>query len=831
LPPAVASPVAEASGAPRVLEGRCPPYGEGITYWPLAEMLRELCGISVLDAHDHARELLARCVAAVLVRAGRLDDPELIAAYLGYTIGIESPERRQALLPADAQQSHDGLLRAWRVFIGALASTRPLVLVIDDIHWADDALLDLLDVVLNRSSGAPLLLVCQARPELYERRPTWGGEQDLLIALEPLSDHQSAHLMAALLPSERIPARLRQGILAKAGGNPFYLEEIIRMLADRGILTHVAATSPPDESHAAPSSSASRWRVATRWQGSVEASDPVIPDTVQGVVAARLDLLPPDERVVLQHAAVVGRYFWASVLQALAPEDTRELVESRLGRLVQKDLIQESDQGAELTSSGEQVYTFKHVLTREVTYAAIPRARRAYEHAVLAHWLEEQAEGRDDALIDLIAVHYQQYYLQAELVLPHDTARRGLVRERVIHYLLLAGDRAAARHLASRAERAYSDALEILAEDPLPASLPLQVHALSQRGSVRWLQSRADSAWSDYREALRLWLAVGLAPEGSAVPADWAQQGLRLYRLLVQLPARSGSWFVQPPNHEELWTYLRQGLELADTLGQRETLDGAGLLTAKSFFWWSWAERRGERELLDALHSAREAVTITEMLRAPREASEALDALGNMQATTADLRGHLESQTRRLYWARQIDDVDELVDIHAEVSSAYQVVGEYELAVAHAHEARDLARSLDAGLLRTQALQAEVLAYFEWDHWQEAIDAGEQLIATTAHTTVEHAHHYRRALLALACAYARLGRKQDARTVVARARNPRRAQEPLYVALYRARFALAHGGNKEAERLLLVARDYRAGRYALPFLVSELAQLGARTQD
>ncbi len=879
----VAAQAATYRDAPTVLEGRCPPYGEGITYWPLAEMLRAFCDLSALQTARDARERLRSCVADILSASGRTEDPEVITAYLAQTVGVESAERRRRLLPEDNRQLQEGLFRAWRVFFEALAVKRPLVLVIDDIHWADDALLDLVDYLSTHVADVPLLLICPARPELLEKRPAWGRgpRNDVAIGLEALPTAAAERLVRALLPGAGIPNTLRHGILEKSEGNPFYAEEIVRMLVDRGILVRES----PEGANGTHGTSGNDWSVAPEWRDSPEVRDPVIPDTVQGVLAARLDLLAPEERAMLQHASVIGRYFWPSALQVLAPAVPRERLGALLETLERKDLIQEAEHEPGVAPADERTYSFKHALTREVTYGAIPHVRRAGEHARLARWLEGLATDRGEGFLELLAHHYQQYYLQGTAARSRSTLRRQAVRAKAIHYLRLAGDSAACRHAAVKAEHCYSDAIALLEEEPTPETIPLRVELLTSRGDVRWMQTRGDAAWEDYRSALRLWLeaptlpapagptpvaesaAVAMPAARDASPSDgsraddtsaaptagasgssslsfapptadeWTRRGLRLYRLLVQLPARNSTWFRDPPSREETRGYLEDGLRLADERGMRDTLEGAALLTAKSFFWWTWPEGRDEADLLDALRTAREAVRITEALGAPRRASEALDALGNMLASTGDLRGQLESHTRRLFWARQIEDTGELVDIHSEVSAAFQMVGEYALAVEHARTALDYAETEDADLLRIQALRREVLAYFEWDRWRDAITGGERLLALAAHTSMaahsalESTNKHRAVLLTLATIYARTGRGDDAEQVVRLVSDVPIAHEAQLVGVQRARYALAQGAIIEAKNRFLAALEFRTGRPLVATLLAELAELGARTED
>lgn len=871
--------------APRILEGRCPQYGEAITYWPLAEMLRSLCDFTAMDAPEAARAKLLDCVCDILHAAERPEDPEVLAAYLGHTIGIESAERRQALLPSDAQQLQDGLLRSWRVFFEALAIERPLLVLVDDIHWADGVLLDLFEYVVARISGVPLLLLCAARPELLERRPSWGGGKRnyVIIGLEALSAADTDQLVRSLLSGDEMPEQLRRGITRKAEGNPFYVEEIIRMLVDRGILVS-AGTRPAS------------WLVAPEWEDSKELEDPAIPDTVQGVLAARLDLLSARERDVLQHASVIGRYFWPTILRELHPH-IGDSLDDVLSTLQEKDLITKSDrQEASVAPAGELVYSFTHSLTRDVTYGTIPRTRRAREHERVAEWLEQLAHGREAEFADLIAQHYREYYVQANLAVSPTNARRHLVRDKVVRYLTLAGDQAATRHAAGKAERYYTNALAMLEEDAFAGDVLRRVSLLVKRGDAHWLQVHGDGAWTDYRDALRLWsaystftvdpvnqpanqqeldsaetngaherivspisaasagtkgrtvatLSAPVAADGAAaaladapvvrdtqivLPLDWRTIGLRLYRLLVQLPTRYPSLFQQPPSHEELLPYLQEGLRLAEELGQRDSLEGAALLTAKTFFWWSWGERRGQTELLDAVRSAREAVRIAESLDDPASASEALDALGNIQTVTADLQGNLESQTRRLYWARRLDDVNELVDLYSEVCTAHTLVGDYTTAEQRGQHALELAETADADPLRVRALRVLVTCTFEWEHWADTVRLGKRLQALSSHADLANSQQERWALVALAVAHARRGEREIVERIEQRLNLVPERTPVQFIEVCKARLALARGATKEARQILLAALDVRSGRLAMPVLIAELADLGARSGD
>ena len=641
------------------------------------------------------------------------------------------------------------------------------------------------------------------------------------------------------------------------------------MLVDRGILVGGEA-------------SGRGWRVAPEAENSEEIRELAIPDTVQGVLAARLDLLREDERDLLQHAAVIGRYFWPAALRALHPDQDDTALDATLRSLTQKDMIREVERPQTLVApAGELVYTFNHSLTREVTYAGIARTRRAHEHQHVAEWLENLAKGRELEFADLLAQHYRQYYIQANLARARNSARRQAIRDKVVHYLAIAGDQAAARHSGVKAESYYSDALELLAEDANAEDVPQRVDLLIKRAEARWLQTSGDTAWTDYRDALHLWSAYSTfmledhaatsvaatkagnmsAPSASgatlptppttlpmddaepsdsvtervearlALPMNWRAIGVRLYHALVQLPTRYPSLFPQPPAHEELLRYLQEGLRLSQELGQADTLDGAALLTAKAFFWWSWPEQRDEEKLLDALRSAREAVRITEALDEPHSASEALDALGSLQSATTDLRGNLESQTRRLHWAQRLDDTFELVDIDATVCSAYMLVGDYALAIEHGQRALGLANSADTDALCAQAVRNLAIAYFEWDKWPDTVRMCEQAQALAPRLTVTYSDSHRWALLCWAIVLARTGERDGSDRILRRVSELPERSEAQFLGLVKARLAIARGALKEARQSLLASLESRAGRMALPLVLSELAELGARTGE
>jgi predicted ATPase len=266
------------------MKGRCLPYGESLTYWPLAEIVKAYAGVLHSDPHDAALEKIARLADDVLAAA---PDPRRAAAAIAFTFGLEDEHLGFGeLAPRQVRlEAHE----AWRAFFTGLAAHRPVIAIVEDIHWADAALLDLLEELADRVAG-PLLFLCPARPDLVQTRPSWrGGKRNFSsVFLEPLGHDDAVRLVEFLLTIAELPESVRETMLQRAEGNPFFLEEIVWHLIDEGRIV----------------------REGDRWLTGADIGEIVIPDSVQGVLAARIDLLPPDERRVLRSAAVVGRVFW-----------------------------------------------------------------------------------------------------------------------------------------------------------------------------------------------------------------------------------------------------------------------------------------------------------------------------------------------------------------------------------------------------------------------------------------------------------------------------------------------------------------------------------------
>ena len=380
-----------------VLAGRSLPYGEGITYWPIAEMVKVAAGIT---DDDPVQEAVAKLQAA----CGDDAVADLLALAVGVLEGIE------------AERSQQEIAWAAREWAAELAAAQPLILVFEDVHWAEDPLLELVEHLAERVKDAPLLIVCLARPELLDLRPGWGGGRvrATAIELEPLPPLESEQLVDALLDERELSGSDRRSLLEKTEGNPLFLEETIRMLLEGG-------------------TSAKR-----------------IPDTLQAMIAARIDRLPRVEKMLLQRASVVGRIFWEGVISRLAPE-LGEL-EPVLDDLLQRDFLTRESRS---TISGESAYRFKHVLIRDVAYSGLTKGSRAELHQQVAIWIGERT---GEELLEIRAYHLDQATtLLAELdgAVPADLATEAATT------LETAGRRALAREANRAARRLLVRAVEL----------------------------------------------------------------------------------------------------------------------------------------------------------------------------------------------------------------------------------------------------------------------------------------------------------------------------------------------------------------------------------
>jgi len=387
--------------------GRSLPYGEGVAFWAFAEMVKAQAGILESDAAAETEEKLRKAVAAVVAE----DNAPWVESRLRPLLGLEA-----------AGGARDENFAAWRQLIEALAEQRPTALVFEDLHWADDDLLDFVDELVDWVADVPLLVVATARPELLDRRPGWGGgkRNAVTLSLSPLADDDTARLLAALLDRNVLPAETQQALLARAGGNPLYAEQFARMLEERG-----------------------------------DTGD--VPETVQGIIAARIDSLPGRDKQLLLDAAVLGKTFWVGALDAIGGIDAAE-AEECLRSLQRKEFVRRERRSS---VAGESEFAFAHLLVRDVAYAQIPRVERVERHTLAARWLESLAAGRSDDVSELLVHHYVAA-LELGAAAGVDTSD---LHDPAIGALLDSAQRALGLYAVAQAERHAARALGLLRRD------------------------------------------------------------------------------------------------------------------------------------------------------------------------------------------------------------------------------------------------------------------------------------------------------------------------------------------------------------------------------
>jgi hypothetical protein len=444
-------------------QGRCLGYGSGISFSAFAELVKTHAEILESDPAETVGRKLGATVAALVPDEATRHWTE---AYLRPLVGLDGAERISGDRRGEA-------FAAWRRFVESIAARGRVVLAFEDLHWADDGLLDFIEHLHRWSVGLPLTIVCTARPELSERRPMWPG----VVQVEPLSVQDTTALVDALLGSTALRAELRDQLLVRAAGNPLYAEEFVRMFQER---------RGDEELH--------------------------LPETVQALIAGRLDTLHPQAKEILRDAAVVGHGFWVGALAQVSGLNP-EQIERRLGELQWKELVRPHPRSA---VAGESQYTFWHVLVRDVAYAQIPRAARAEKHRLTAEWIESLAPGRAD-LTELLAHHYASSLEYARL------ARRETAElvERARLALRDAGDRALTVYAYPAAARFFRDALELWPTDD-PAR-PQLLFGLGK--ALFWSERGGDVELESARDAL-----VGAGDAERAAQADVLLSRLALAR-------------------------------------------------------------------------------------------------------------------------------------------------------------------------------------------------------------------------------------------------------------------------------------------------------------
>jgi class 3 adenylate cyclase len=620
-----------------LLQGRCPAAGKNLTYWALGELLRRECAISLDDSGAEAADLLRGRVQDVLRGTGLpTADIERTIHALALTAGIRLAQNPLEQVRPSAVDLE--LAMAWPRYVSAYTSKAPVVLVVEDLHWADERLVGMLERLLARATG-PLLILGTARPEFRDANPSFvAAREDVhFVMLRRLSQQQSGVLLDELLQRSPIDAALRDDLLASAEGNPFFLEEIVQRVRESG----------------------------GRLQHSV-------PDSVQAVLAARIDALPIRQKRALQEAAVIGRVFWETPLRrATADVD----VMSTLLALERRDLVVVRP----TSSVSDQIeFAFKHALVRDVAYASLPLTRRARAHAEVASWLEEIAGDRREELSELIAHHYRSAIEGdgAQLAWADQPERRAELEARALEALLTAGVRARARFAVPLALELHTEARR-LARSPADRLRVLEALGDDHEGSFHG--DEAVKAWED---ALQL-----IAEDGSK-----SDERVRLLLKCAKMTCiRWGGFKLVPPTRQ-VDGYIAAALQAGP--GQRER---GWLLAMRAYM----NTRKGDETELNAIprvermHAGEEAAEIGHRLDDADLQVLALRALSGLWISNGDYERAMDLAHQE---SASIDRIaatrDRALSIHFYALRLMDIAGRYHEGVEQAERSYKLAKEL-----------------------------------------------------------------------------------------------------------------------------------------
>ena len=500
------------AGTAFVLQGRCLPYGDGITFWPLAEALKGAAG--VVD-DDGAEEAVGK-LRALTGTAG-----EEVTDRLAVMIGLRTETFAM-----------EELAWATRRFVEHVAAQRPVALVIEDIHWAEPSLLELIDSLVQSIDAAPVLVLCAARPSLGDSNPDWGtGPRATRIDLEPLDGEASRTMVESLLGGGTVEAEVLDRIVDAAEGNPLFAEQLLRMLVDEGTLERRDGT----------------------WHATGPLADLHVPPTIQALLAARLDTLEPDERSVIEPASVVGYIFAEAAVSALAPPDVSSRVMTEIATLTQKHLVRPADDG------DETQHRFQHIMIRDTAYDGILKRGRADLHERFVVWADGVNRDRGAEFEEILGYHLEQAWTYLSELGPLDDRGRA-IGEDGARRLASAGRRAFARGDVPAAATLIGRASALL-----PVDHRERLKLLPDHGEALLMMGRFDEATAVLEESIR---------HAEAAPADAGRA--RLVLLLVRL--RTGA---------EGWGPSAVEKEIQSTIGVFEAAgDEAGLAMAWRLLAW-----------------------------------------------------------------------------------------------------------------------------------------------------------------------------------------------------------------------------------------------------
>ena len=654
--------------------GHCPAYGAGLAYWALGEIIRGQFEIVDTDDSELAWAKLLHGIEGVSTKLETDEPAERLAATIARPLGIEPPAELATATGVhdtdDPQQMRDRLFSAVRSLVEAASRRWPVVIAIEDIHWADEGMLDLIDYMARWIRG-PVLIVCLARDELLERRPGWGGGRRnyTTIALEPLTQDETRDLVTALLPggsnggSANGHGDLIPQVAERSAGNPLFVEEMVNRI---------------------------------REEGSKDVQ--TLPESVHAVLAARLDSLSPQERRVLQHASVVGQTFWDGSLIGLEDEEGIHLSDA-LNGLEEKDLVVSSP-GSRL--AGEHEYVFKHVLIRDVAYSTLPKSVRARRHAQVAAFIEQRAADRSEGVVAMVADHYGRaaaFGADADV----GSAELEAINAKALGSLESAGDAAASLYSNQEAIGHYERALSLVISSGSDPEIRARIG--EKLGDIALRLGRVDRATEVWEECLGYHrrqedlarvgdlhrkIGAGLWHKGDREGSiEHYQKGIDLLKdgpaclELVRLYEEAASLYMHTGDNMLAIYASEKALRLAERLGEAAAASRAHGIFGRVFGRIGDSER-ARQNLERSVELARDSD--------PAEAVRALLTLGyHLEVSEADYEGAGAAYREALELAEQTGDLPSKVELHAALAQLAAHGGNWEVVAREADASGSLA--------------------------------------------------------------------------------------------------------------------------------------------
>jgi DNA-binding SARP family transcriptional activator/tetratricopeptide (TPR) repeat protein len=716
----------------RILTGRCIAAERGMTWWPLAELLYQLCGISLEDSAETAGGKLRESLTSILIRAGFADgelDPVVFA--LAATAAIAVPgnplDRCEPTLVADE------LGRTWPRFLSACAAGAPTLIIIEDLHWAGQQMLEMVERLATRGNG-PYLVVGTTRPELLESRRGFGAgvEGSSTISLRALSNADSATLLRRLPVAQQIPDAIAAEILARSEGNPFFIEQLAFHLAH-------------------------------------DPGNP-LPDALYAVLAARIDALPVPERRVLQEAAVFGRVFWAAALSDTVPGID---ILAELRRLERRALVSLRPRS---TLGDRAEYAFKHVLVRDVAYASLPTARRVRAHAEASSWIEAMAGDRLEEFVELIAFHDVE--AAGEPGAWQGGAEYDRIRTRAYHHALQAASTARRKSAVDNAFSLDRQALQLSSGDRE------RIDALTALGDDCRAAFRGDVGRHHYEQALRL------ARANASLDPERARLCARLAYMMAMFP---GSFRVSP-DPIEVDRLVDEGLAVAggDEVNQARLLVAKGV----SARLWRGSEPFGQgtrpdpSPISERIASVHTALKVGERKGLDDLIDSADAALSVLYGVAGRYDDALAIAERRLARA-ETRPRQELVDaLRTAAILTITIKGDFETGLEVARRCYALARDAVAHQ-RMHVTWPLLAALYHLGRWDEMFPIAEEHVAAYAQEPAAECQFVRDGPLIAASALAHMGQLEQARLLAAIPGDP--AADPDTASNWQAWYLVASG--------------------------------------